>query len=451
MSFWDRLKSLFGGFGTPKRAAPQFNTEVVSCARDGQPIDDIAEAAREDAIAGLADSRAALREDQIEIETRDAEAGGVSIDSIKAIAASAVDQIIAIALSAADELRTINANLAEGKVGLKAYLHEHGLAPGHLLPVRPLPMILIFVFMLGEGLLTGSVFYQSGVVPTVAAGVTLGVMASGAAVLLAAFLGGHIIGRHFNLGVGAKVSNGPVLQKRWAARLSAGPLMMAIILLHGSLAAARATGDLDDALLSFISNPLTAFGTLGSGLLLIFGLGGSVLAWVEGLSAFGDPDPGRDRAHARSVTASESVRDGTHAYALDEIDDVVEEHLGLINEAAETALAASQGRAERVAQFKADKDVLADDVEDVIAAIDAAHDHMVALYRSIAGKNPPAFRRIDADAIRCRFQVDWCPPNDPARDIRADIEACRTQIARAAAEARALVTSSLHENPSKEE
>lgn len=451
MSFWDRFKPLIGGFGRRKRAAPVIDAEIVARARDGEPIGDIAEAVREEAVAGLADSRAALRVDQIDIETRDAEAGAFSIESVKAIASSAVDQLIAVGIGASDELKAINAELAEGKVGLKAYLHESGLAPGHLLPVRPLPMILIFVFMVCEGLLTGSVFFQSGVVPTIAAGVTLGVMASGAAVLLAAFLGGHIVGRHFNLGVGAPVSNGPVLQKRWAARLSAVPLIVAIILLHGSLATARAAGTLDDALLSFTSNPIAAFGTLSSALLLIFGLGGSALAWAEGMSAFGDPDPGRDRAHARSVTASEAARQGARDRALDEIDDVAEDHLGLIDDEAETVLSAMEGRAERIAQFSADKAALADDVEDAIASIDGAHDHLVALYRSIAGKNPPAFRRIDVDAVRARFRVDWSPPEDPARDIRVDIEACRTVIVTAAAEARALVTASLHDKPNTED
>jgi hypothetical protein len=402
-------------------------------------------------MADLADTRAALREDQVEIQSRDAEASAFSIENIKAIASSAVDQIIAMAIGAADELKEINEELAEAKVGLKAFVHEHGLAPGHLLPVRPLPMILIFVFMLCEGLLTGSVFFQSGIVPTIAAGVTLGVMASGAAVLLAAFLGGHLIGRHFNLGVGAPLSHGPVLQKRWAARLCSVPLFAAIILLHGSLAVARAHGSLDDALLSFLGNPLAAFGTLDSSLLLLFGLGGSVLAWSEGLSAFGDPDVGRDRAHARTVAASEASRDEAHANALAEIDDVAEDHLGLIDEAAATALSAMEGRAERIAQFAADKAALADNVEDAIASIDADHDHLIALYRSIAGKNPPAFRRIDPDAIRARFKVDWSPPEDPARDIRADIEASRMVIVTAAAEARALVTSSLHAKPNKED
>ncbi|SDF61675.1 hypothetical protein [Thalassobaculum litoreum] len=451
MSFWDRVKSLIGGFGRRKRAAPVIDGEIVSRARDGEPIDNIAGAVRDTAIADLADSRAALREDQIDIETRDAEACAFSIEGVKATASSAADQIIAIAIGASDEMKAINAELAEGKVGLKAFVHEHGLAPGHLLPVRPLPMILIFVFMVCEGLLTGSVFFQSGVVPTIAAGVTLGVMASGAAVLLAAFLGGHLIGRHFNLGVGAPVSNGPVLQKRWAARLCSVPLIAAIILLHGSLATARAEGTLDDALLSFTSNPIAAFGTLSSALLLIFGLGGSVLAWVEGMSAFGDPDPGRDRAHARSVTASEAARKGAHDRALDEINDVAEDHLGLIDDEAETVLSAMEGRAERIAQFEADKAALADDVEDAITSIDAAHDHLIALYRSIAGKNPPAIRRIDADAVRARFRVEWSPPEDPARDIRADIEACRTVIVTAAAEARALVTSSLHDKPNTED
>lgn len=305
--------------------------------------------------------------------------------------------------------------------------------------------------MLCEGLLTGSVFFQSGVVPTIAAGVTLGVMASGAAVLLAAFLGGHLIGRHFNLGVGAPLSNGPVLQKRWAARLCSVPLVVVILLLHGSLAVARANGSLDDALLSFLASPLAAFGTLDSSLLLLFGLGGSALAWSEGLSAFGDPDVGRDRAHARTVAASKTALHEAHAAALDQIDAVAEDHLGLIDEAAETVLSAMEGRAERIAQFAADRAALADDVEDAIASIDANHDHLIALYRSIAGKNPPAFRRIDPDAIRARFQVDWSAPKDPASDVRPGIESCRSAIVAAAAEARALVTSSLHEKPIQED
>lgn len=448
----DFFRRLLGGTSGHRKQRNKHDLgDVVACARDDEPIDDIAEAVREEAIADLADMRAALREDQIEIETRDAEASAFSIENIKAVASSAIDQLIAIAVSASDELKAINAELGEAKVGLRAFVHEHGLAPGHLLPVRPLPMILIFVFMVCEGLLTGSVFFQSGVVPTIAAGVTLGVMASGAAVLLAAFLGGHLIGRHFNLGVGAPVSTGPVLQKRWAARLCSAPLVAAILLLHGSLAVARANGSLDDVLLSFLASPLAAFGTLDSSLLLLFGLSGSALAWSEGLSAFGDPDVGRDRAHARTVAASEASREEAHARAIDEIDAVAEDHLGLIDDEAETVLSAVEGRAERIAKFAADKAALADDVEDAIASIDADHDHLIALYRSIAGKNPPAFKRIEADAIRTRFRVDWSPPEDPARDIRADIEACRTVIVTAAAEARALVTSSLHETPTKED
>jgi hypothetical protein len=276
-------------------------------------------------------------------------------------------------------------------------------------------------------------------------------MASGAAVLLSAVIGGHLTGRYFNHAEDAPVPSGSDTRKRWLARIAAPLVGASILILHGTLATARAEGTLDDALLSFLANPLAGFGTLDSTLLLIFGFGGSVLAWVEGMSAFGDPDPGRELAHSRSVASAERVRDDAHADGLTEIDETEAEYLSLIDEAVEPVFGSSKGWPERVARYEADKAALSDAALDAISAIDATHDHIVGIYRSIAGKNPPPFKRINADTIRTRFRVEWSPPDNPARDIQADIESCRTAISAAAEEARSLITTSFYGTKNKED
>lgn len=427
------------------------HADVVSRARDGQPIHDIADGIRAAETVKLADRHAALRDDRVEIETLDAEASAFSIEALKAEASAGADQIAAMGIGGAYELDALHVERAEASAGLKAYLDQRGLAPGQLQPLRVLPMLLISAFMLCEGLLTGSVFYHSGVVPTVAAGATLGVMASAAAVLLSALIGGHLIGRHFNLAVSAPVSNGPDTQKRIFARVSAPVVVGAIFILHGSLATARTEGTLDGALLAFLANPLAMFGTLDSMLLVAFGLGGSILAWSEGLSAFGDPDPGRERAYHRSIGSIKTAIDHCRTRCMDALDDAEEALLSRIDEAAEEVFGGTEGRAERVARFEADKAALADAVEDAIEAIHASHEGMIALYRSIAGKNPPDFGRIDPEAIRARFRFEWSPQGGAADHLEAEFEACRTVIITAAAEARRLITTSFHENPSKED
>jgi len=452
MSFpWFRRKSGSVPGKTVRHTDADLFAEVVARARDGQPIGDIAQVASEREIEALANALAGLREAKVEIESRDAESMAFSIDGVKSLAAAGADRLTAIGIGASLELDAINARLTEAKAIYRAYLAQKGLTPGKVLPVRMVPMVLISAFLVAEGLLTGSVFYQSGVVPTLAAGATLGVMASGAAVLLSAVIGGHLIGRYFSYAECAPVPNASDTRKRWLARIAAPLVGGSILLLHGSLATARAEGTLDGALLTFITNPLTAFGSLQSCLLFIFGIGGSVLAWVEGMSAFGDPDPGRERAYARSVDSAERDKDDAYADGLAEIDETEEKYLTLIDEAVEPVFGSSDGRAERVAQFEADKAALADAALDAITAIDASHDHIVGVYSSIAGKNPPSFRRVDTDAIRTRFRVDWSPPDNPARDVQADIERSRTTISTAADEARALITMSFYGTNHEEE
>ena len=117
------------------------------------------------------------------------------------------------------------------------------------------------------------------------------------------------------------------------------------------------------------------------------------------MSAFGDPDPGRELAHSRSVASAERVRDDAHADGLTEIDETEAEYLSLIDEAVEPVFGSSKGWPERVARYEADKAAL-DAALDAISAIDATHNHIVGIYRSIAGKNPPPFKRINADTIR---------------------------------------------------
>jgi len=433
--------------GSPGKNPPDslyLRDAVIRCARDKQPIHDLVHQVTIEHLAELSDRKEELRAAQADLEVTDAQAEAFSIDALRIEIKAGAQQIVSQAVGDASEIEALRNERDDAQGGYNAYLSARNLAPGKPQSARPIPIFVIGAFAAGEGLLSGSVFYQAGAVPTIGAGITLGLTAAAVTGLGAGFIGGHLIGRNFNVGADAAISSRSDTQARWAARLSGPVVAGGLVLLHGALATARATGTLEDGVATFLSDPVTVFRTLESTLLFGFGVGSSVLAWSEGLSAFGDPDPGRERAYSRSIGAMNHSLEEARDRANERVDDAEEDLHERIADAIEEVSSCFEGRAENVAAFGQDRAALDEAIEDAIERIEASQASMIALYRSITGKAPPAFKCIDPDAIRARFLVTWEPQDGPASHLESEIEQCRTQVIEAAAEARLMITASFH-------
>jgi len=428
------------GSGATARFEKTLEAETLRRAATDYPINDLAEGVRDVRMSVLSDDLAALRDAKVEIEAADGLTDAASMAGAWAQAEARADEIVAVGLGHAQEIAAIRQERDEAAIANRAYSSRYNLIPGKVLKPKWKPMALIGTAAVGEGLLTGTVFFQAGAVPTLGAGITLGLMAAGSIGVGAGLIGGHLIGRHFWAGSEARPSSRSDFFKRWCARTTAPIVAIGLVVQHGALATARATGSLDGAVETFLSNPLIATSTLESTLLAAFGMGTTVLAWSEGLSAFGDPDPGRARVYERTTDALDEALETAHDEALAHVGELEDDLQDWLDAIEDEVFGPLSDRPERVALFEADKAALADAVEDAISAINARHDGLIALYRSIAGKAPTAFQRIDADAVRARFRMEWSPSESVTVPARADLQACRTLITKAAADARLEIT-----------
>ncbi len=445
MTIISSLKRLFASDQDLSSAIDQeMRGQIINHARDGHDINSLAAGITDKAQQNLSEEKAVLLKELAAIDSAPPSAINISVSALTAKTNANIEQINGYADNVADEIMACAERLRKGEAEYKAFLARRNLSPGKPQGACVISLVGIFTFSLVEGMLTGSIFFQSGIVPSIQDGIILGVMAAGSVAGIAAYGGGHLIGRHFHLGATSHILTIAEKQGCWLARITAPLLIIILVMIHGSLATARAEETLDQVTQIFVENPSIILKTLETSLLFVIGLTASVLAWVKGMTAFGDRHPGRAQAYQAAIAQPlqdlEEVKDN----GFNAVDEIQQNALAELDTLSEMIEEVTAEHADIISEMRSRFAIYHDHVENSLDLVDREHDTMLAIYKSIAGRRPATFKRIDKTKLRAFYQIDWQQPDFPSTDtLKIEIATSQTRIISAATEARALISASL--------